>query len=115
MPPRSIADIQWQGKIALVRADLNAPLTRVNGKLQIADDSRIRAVLPTLQLIAQNAAKIVLLSHLGRPNGKHNPELSLAPVAAALQKALGQPVSFPPTHPPLPLSPVRRKTPRLST
>ena len=104
MPPRSIADIQWQGKIALVRADLNAPLTRVNGKFQIANDSRIRAVLPTLQLIAQNAAKIVLLSHLGRPNGKHNPELSLAPVAAALQNALGQPVSFSPTHPPTPPS-----------
>ena len=101
MPPRSIADIQWQGKIALVRADLNAPLARVNGKLQIADDSRIRAVLPTLQLIAQNAAKIVLLSHLGRPNGKHNPELSLAPVAVALQNALGQPVAFSASHPPL--------------
>ena len=103
MRPRSVSDIRWQGKTALVRADLNTPLTRGdNGAVQVADDARIRAALPTLQRIAQNGGKAVILSHLGRPKGKRQPELSLAPVAEALQNALGEPVSFsptPPTHP----------------
>ena len=100
MRPRSVSDIRWQGKTALVRADLNTPLTRGdNGAVQVADDARIRAALPTLQRIAQNGGKAVILSHLGRPKGKHQPELSLAPVAEALQNALGEPVSFSPTHP----------------
>ena len=100
MRPRSVSDIRWQGKTALVRADLNTPLTRGdNGAVQVADDARIRAALPTLQRIAQNGGKAVILSHLGRPKGKHHPELSLAPVAEALQNALGEPVSFSPTHP----------------
>ena len=105
MRPRSVSDIRWQGKTALVRADLNTPLARGdNGAVQVADDARIRAALPTLQRIAQNGGKAVILSHLGRPKGKHQPELSLAPVAEALQNALGEPVSFsptPPTHPTL--------------
>ena len=103
MRPRSVSDIRWQGKTALVRADLNTPLARGdNGAVQVADDARIRAALPTLQRIAQNGGKAVILSHLGRPKGKRQPELSLAPVAEALQNALGEPVSFsptPPTHP----------------
>ena len=102
MRPRSVSDIRWQGKTALVRADLNTPLTRGdNGAVQVADDARIRAALPTLQRIAQNGGKAVILSHLGRPKGKRHPELSLAPVAEALQNALGEPVSFSPspTHP----------------
>ena len=117
MRPRSVSDIRWQGKTALVRADLNTPLARGdNGAVQVADDARIRAALPTLQRIAQNGGKAVILSHLGRPKGKHRPELSLAPVAEALQNALGEPVSFsptPPTHPshPSTLSPLPNPSP----
>ena len=116
MRPRSVSDIRWQGKTALVRADLNTPLTRGdNGAVQVADDARIRAALPTLQRIAQNGGKAVILSHLGRPKGKHRPELSLAPVAEALQNALGEPVSFSPTptHPthPSTLSPLPNPSP----
>ena len=117
MRPRSVSDIRWQGKTALVRADLNTPLARGdNGAVQVADDARIRAALPTLQRIAQNGGKAVILSHLGRPKGKHRPELSLAPVAEALQNALGEPVSFsptplPPTPPPLHPFPLAQSLP----
>ena len=92
---RSVSDIRWRNKTALVRADLNAPLAARNGVVQVADDSRLRAVAPTLQRVAQNGAVVVVLSHLGRPGGKRDPALSLAPVASALEKILGEKVAFP--------------------
>jgi phosphoglycerate kinase len=78
------------GRHVFVRADLNVPL--VEGR--VGDDSRIRASLPTLQRLLAAGARIVLASHLGRPKGQRDPDLSLAPVATALADALGQPVRF---------------------
>ena len=80
------------GRRVFVRADLNVPLT--DGR--ISDDSRIRASLPTLERLIEAGARIVLASHLGRPKGKRNPALSLAPVAEALAKALDVPVQLAP-------------------
>ena len=89
-----LTDIRWKNKTALVRADLNAPLSGGGDGFGVSDDSRIRAVVPTLRRIAADGGGAVVMSHLGRPNGKPDPALSLAPVAVALQNALGVPVRF---------------------
>lgn len=73
----------------LVREDLNVPISKGN----ITDESRIRAAVPTLQHLAQRGAKVIVMSHLGRPRGV-DPELSLRPVADRLSKALGREVAF---------------------
>jgi phosphoglycerate kinase len=73
-----------------LRCDLNVPLK--NGV--ITDDGRIRASVPTIQKLVAAGARVVVVSHLGRPDGKHNPEFSLAPVAQRLEDLLGQPVVF---------------------
>ena len=84
----SLGDLK--GKIVLVRCDLNVPLK--GG--QITDDGRIRASLPTLNRLIQTGARVVILSHLGRPDGEPNPEFSLAPVAQRLSELLGKAVVF---------------------
>ena len=82
---KSIKDIQdWQGKRALVREDFNVPLD----KGAIPDDTRIREALPTLKYLTERGAKLVIMSHLGRPKGKPSEEFSLAPVAKRLQELL---------------------------
>ncbi|OLB81165.1 MAG: phosphoglycerate kinase [Actinobacteria bacterium 13_2_20CM_2_71_6] len=78
------------GRRVLVRADLNVPL---DGST-ITDDGRIRAVLPTLTTLRDNGARVVVMSHLGRPKGAPDPKYSLAPVAARLSELLGGPVAF---------------------
>jgi phosphoglycerate kinase len=78
------------GKRVIVRCDLNVPLK--NG--EITDDGRIRASLPTLQLLIKAGARVVVVSHLGRPDGKSNPDYSLEPVAYRLGELLGKPVAF---------------------
>ena len=83
----SVRDANVEGKRVLLRADLNVPLE--NG--EVADDSRIRASLPTIELLRDRGASIVLVSHLGRPKG-HDPSLSMAPVAKRLSELLGAPV-----------------------
>lgn len=82
--------MDWAGKTALVRVDFNVPMS--GG--QVADDTRIRAVLPTLAYLRGHGAKVVVLSHLGRPDGKPNPKYSLAPVAQHLGSLLGEPCAF---------------------
>ncbi|MGO8684929.1 MAG: phosphoglycerate kinase [Thermoleophilia bacterium] len=86
---RSLMDYPLAGKRVLVRVDFNVPL---DGE-QVADDTRIRAALPTLQyLLGQNCA-LVLMSHLGRPRGEVVPGLCMAPVAARLAELIGRPVA----------------------
>ena len=87
---RTVRDIDVAGESVLLRADLNVPLD--NGA--VADDTRIRESLPTIQYLVENGASVLVCSHLGRPKGERNPALSLAPVAERLSELLGQPVAF---------------------
>ena len=90
---KTIKDIEWKGKRALVRCDFNVPLKEGT----IADDTRIRAAMPTIEYLVQNGAKVVLMSHLGRPDGEPKPEFSLKHVADRLAELLGAPVKFIPS------------------
>lgn len=84
---RSVKDAEVSGKRVLVRADFDVPLGSVRGKPQVVDDTRIRAVLPTLELLHERgAAQIILLSHLGRPGGKAVEELRVTPIATRLHE-----------------------------
>ncbi|HTP38053.1 MAG TPA: phosphoglycerate kinase [Steroidobacteraceae bacterium] len=85
----AMADLDLAGKRVLIREDLNVPVK--DGV--VTSDARIRASLPTIRMAMERGAKVLLLSHLGRPEeGKYDPELSLAPVAARLSELLGKPV-----------------------
>jgi phosphoglycerate kinase len=81
-----------RGQRVLVRCDLNVPLR--DGR--VADETRIRASLPTIRYLADAGARIILMSHLGRPKGRRVPEMSLAPVAKVLAERLGAPVGMAP-------------------
>ncbi len=94
---KTVRDIDVSGKWVLLRADLNvpfAPITTFPSTPVISDDNRIQAVLPTIRYLKKRGARIVLCSHLGRPNGKIVKELRLAPVAIRLQELLGEPVIY---------------------
>ena len=88
----TIQDLNLSGKRVFIRVDFNVPLS---GQ-QITSDKRIRASLPTIRYALDRGAAVILASHLGRPKGKPNPEMSLAPVAARLQELLGHPVGMAP-------------------
>ena len=90
MDKETIRDIELQGKRALVRVDFNVPLDTRN--LAIMDDTRIRAVLPTIKYLVDRGAKVILCSHLGRPGGEVVEGLRLAPVGRRLSELLGLPV-----------------------
>jgi len=92
MGKMTVKDIDFKGRNVLMRADFNVPQ---DASLNITDDTRIRATLPTIEYILNNgAARLVLMSHLGRPDGKIVAKYSLAPVAMRLVELLGQPVKF---------------------
>jgi phosphoglycerate kinase len=88
---RDLGADQLKGKRALVRVDYNVPL---DDEGRVEDDVRIRATLPTLQLLRDRGASLVLMSHLGRPKGERNPKYSLRPVGARLAELLGAEVDF---------------------
>ena len=90
MSMRSIDDLQVAGRTVLVRADFNVPLADGGeGSRVITDDGRIKAALPTIEDLRASGAKVVLVSHLGRPKGHPTPEASLGPVAVRLSELLG--------------------------
>ncbi|NUL82229.1 MAG: phosphoglycerate kinase [Armatimonadetes bacterium] len=89
MQKKSIRDIEWAGKRALVRVDFNVPME--DGA--VSNDRRIREAVPTIWHLCEGGASVVLMSHLGRPKGRDE-SLSLAPVAKRLSEILGKPVHF---------------------
>jgi 3-phosphoglycerate kinase len=90
---KTVKDIDLAGKTVLLRADYNVPL---NGKGEVEDDFRIKQSLPTLRYLLKHANKVIVCSHLGRPDGKPNASLSLFPVAKRLSNLLGESVMFVP-------------------
>jgi len=91
MAKKTIEDVNLKGKKVLIRCDFNVPLDEY---LQITDDRRIKASLPTIKKALLEGASIILCSHLGRPKGEFKPELSLAPVSLRLSELLGQEVGL---------------------
>ncbi len=87
---KTVRDIDVKGKRVLVRCDFNVPLK--NG--EITDDIRIVSALPTINYLLENNARVILMSHLGRPEGEPKKEFSLMPVAKRLEKLIGKPVTF---------------------
>ena len=87
-----IEDVDLKGKRALIRVDFNVPQDKATGA--ITNTKRIEAALPTIRYALDQGASVVLMSHLGRPDGKRIEKFSLKPVAEALQKLLGRPVQF---------------------
>lgn len=91
MSKKTIRDIDLQGKRVLVRVDFNVPQDKDG---QITDDNRIVGALPTIEYLLAHDAKVVLMSHLGRPKGEFSPKYSLAPAAKRLSELLGKPVKM---------------------
>jgi phosphoglycerate kinase len=87
---KSVKDVDVKGKRVLVRVDFNVPM---EGR-RITDDTRMRAALPTIQYLMEHGAKTVLISHLGRPDGKAQEDMRMGPVAEHLGKLLGKPVDY---------------------
>lgn len=92
MAKLSIRDLDLAGKRVLIRVDFNVPQDKSTG--EITNNQRIVAALPTIQHALEQGAAVVLMSHLGRPNGQVTPKFSLKPVADELSKLLGKPVNF---------------------
>jgi len=94
MAKLTINDIEVEGKRVFMRVDYNVPMEEQGGEMVINDDTRIRATLPTLDLLVNKGAKVILTAHLGRPKGERVPSMSLRPVAAKLADLICRPVAF---------------------
>lgn len=89
MPKKTVKDVAVSGKRVLLRVDFNVPMSKDGA---ISDDTRIRACLPTVKYLINHHARVIICSHLGRPDGKVVEELRLAPVAKRLSQLIGKPV-----------------------
>ncbi len=87
---KTIRDVDVAGKRVLVRVDFNVPLTEGS----VVDDTRVRAALPTLRYLVDHGARVIIVSHLGRPKGEPDPQFSLRPVRRVLARLLGRNVHF---------------------
>jgi phosphoglycerate kinase len=87
---KTVKDVDVRGKRVLVRVDFNVPLSEGT----VTDDTRVRAALPTLRYLVDHGARVIVMSHLGRPDGKPDPQYSLRPVRRVLQRLLGRNVVF---------------------
>jgi phosphoglycerate kinase len=84
MPKLTINDVNLSGKRVFVRVDYNVPMEEKEGRMVVTDLTRVRETLPTLEALIGQGARLVLAAHLGRPKGKREPSMSLAPVAIEL-------------------------------
>jgi phosphoglycerate kinase len=94
MDKLTVEDLNVKGQRVLVRVDYNVPMEEKDGKMVINDATRIQETLPTLRLLIDKGAKIILAAHLGRPKGRREPSMSLRPVAENLSAMIGRPVAF---------------------
>jgi len=94
MAKLTVKELDVQGKRVFVRVDYNVPMEEKGGQMVINDVTRMKETLPTLDLLIERGARIVLAAHLGRPKGKREPSMSLRPVAAALAEMIQRPVAF---------------------
>ena len=94
MAKLTVRDLDLRGKRVFVRVDYNVPMEEIAGQMVINDATRIQETLPTLKLLIEKGAKIILAAHLGRPKGTKEPTMSLRPVAAKLADIIGCAVNF---------------------
>jgi phosphoglycerate kinase len=94
MSKLTVKDLNARGKRVFIRVDYNVPLEEKDGEMVITDATRIVETLPTLRLLIEQGAKLILAAHLGRPKGKREPSMSLRPVAVKLADLLGCKVAF---------------------
>src|SRR5256714_10354021 len=96
MAKLTVNDLDVRGKRVFVRVDFNVPMVEMakDGEMVITDVTRIKETLPTLDLLIQKGAKIILAAHLGRPKGRRDASMSLRPIAAKLADMLCRPVAF---------------------
>src|SRR5688572_26275729 len=94
MAKLSVNDIDVRNKRVFVRVDYNVPMEEKDGQMVITDVTRIKETIPTLDLLINKGARIILVAHLGRPQGKREPSMSLRPVAAKLADMIARPVAF---------------------
>src|SRR5881409_328590 len=94
MTKLSLRDLDVRGKRVLVRADFNVPTETRGGKFRVTDDTRIRETLPTINYLREHGAKVILMSHFGRPKGKPVEKYSLRPIGEFLHSLIHHPVIF---------------------
>ncbi|MCU0772361.1 MAG: phosphoglycerate kinase [Verrucomicrobia bacterium] len=94
MAKLTVRDLDVHGKRVFVRVDYNVPLEEKDGEMVVTDATRIEATLPTLRLLIEKGAKLILAAHCGRPKGQRVPAMSLRPAAAKLADLIGVPVNF---------------------
>ncbi|MEI6075422.1 MAG: phosphoglycerate kinase [Verrucomicrobiota bacterium] len=94
MAKLTVRDIDVRGKRVFLRVDYNVPLEEKDSQMVITDSTRIIETLPTLKLLMEKGGRLILAAHLGRPKGKREVTMSLAPVALKLSELLGKPVAF---------------------